>query len=205
MQTEILPAENPESLARAAQVILEGGLVSFPTDTVYGVGVLVDNQAGIEELYRVKERQGERAIPVLLGRIKDLAKITAEIGEIADRLAEVFWPGPLTLVVPRHTLLPNKISPSDTVGVRMPDHPMALALLNLTGPLAVTSANISGASNSKTAHEVYTQLGTRIPLILDGGRTPGGAPSTVVDCTGTEPRILRPGPIPLNDLLSALV
>ena len=204
MQTEVLPAQQSHSIERAAGVLKEGGLVAFPTDTVYGVGALVDNRAGIEELYLVKDRQVERAIPVLLADIKDLAKVTVEIGEMADRLAESFWPGPLTLVVPRHPQLPGIISPSDTVGVRMPDHPTALALLKLTGPLAVTSANLSGASNSETAQEVYVQLGARIALILDGGRTPGGAPSTVVDCTGTEPRILRPGPIPLHDLLSAL-
>jgi tRNA threonylcarbamoyl adenosine modification protein (Sua5/YciO/YrdC/YwlC family) len=123
---------------------------------------------------------------------------------MAYRLAARFWPGPLTLVLPKQKGLPEELSAQPTIGVRMPDHPVTLALLRRAGPLAVTSANISGAASSVTAQEVFAQLGGRIPLILDGGRTPGGVSSTVVDCTGREPRILRLGPISLKEIQKAL-
>jgi len=126
------------------------------------------------------------------------------MGEMAHRLAGHFWPGPLTLVVARHPSLPDNLSPLPTVGVRMPDHPVALMLLNRAGPLAVTSANVSGAPSASSAQEVFDQLQGRIPLVLDGGPTPGGVPSTVVDCTGSEPMILRQGPITMDQLLEAL-
>jgi L-threonylcarbamoyladenylate synthase len=107
-------------------------------------------------------------------------------------------------VVPRHSSLPSNLSPDPTIGVRMPDHPVVLALLRHVGPLAVTSANLSGQAIANTAQEVLAQLKGRIHLILDGGHTPGGVPSTVVDCTGTDLVLLRPGPISYDDLCAAL-
>jgi L-threonylcarbamoyladenylate synthase len=183
--------------------------VAFPTDTVYGVGALVGNPQAIEQLFVVKGRQAAKAIPVLLGGPEDLNRVAERIGYMALRLAESFWPGPLTLVVSRHPSLPENLSPEaapgpPTVGVRMPDHPVALALLQAAGPMAVTSANLSGGANTTTAFEVTGQLGGRIPLILDGGTTPGGSPSTVVDCTGPEPVVLRPGPVSLQEILDSL-
>jgi len=110
----------------------------------------------------------------------------------------------LTLVVPRHPNMPENISMLATIGVRMPDHPLAIELLKRAGPLAVTSANLSGAADSSSVEEVLAQLGGRIPLILNGGRTAGGQPSTVVDCTGPEPVILRQGPVTLEQIQAAL-
>jgi L-threonylcarbamoyladenylate synthase len=130
--------------------------------------------------------------------------VAVNIPDAALRLAERFWPGPLTIIFPRYPDLPSELSPLPTIGVRMPDHPVALKLLRLSGPLAVTSANISGSSNTRTAGEVMAQLGGRVPIILDGGRTPGGLPSTVVDPCGEELAILRPGPLTRSDLLSVL-
>ncbi len=118
----------------------------------------------------------------------------------SKRLAAAFWPGPLTVVVERHPDLPQNLSPLPTIGVRMPDHPIALALLNAAGPLAVTSANISNAANTASAQAVLEQLGGRISLLLDGGQTPGGTPSTVVDCTQPELKILRLGPISAEEI-----
>ncbi|RPJ22421.1 MAG: Sua5/YciO/YrdC/YwlC family protein, partial [Chloroflexi bacterium] len=115
-----------------------------------------------------------------------------------------FWPGPLTVLVPKRSDLPESVSATSTVGVRVPDHAVARALLRAAGPLAVTSANISGSQSPVIAQEVYKQLGGRIPLIIDGGRTPGGIPSTLVDCTIPELQILREGPISLEELRSAL-
>ena len=182
----------------------EGRLVAFPTDTVYGVAALAFDPAGIDQLYVVKGRDPAKAIAILLGSPDDLFKVTAEMNPMARRLARRFWPGSLTLVVPGHPALPANLSPLPTIGVRMPDHPTALALLKLAGPLATTSANLSGEPNANTAQEALSQLGGRIALILDGGRTPGGAPSTVVDCTGSDPVILRNGPISRKDLQQAL-
>ena len=204
MQTRLIPADQPEAIPAAIQALKRGELVAFPTDTVYGVGALVHDPEGIAQLYQVKERGAEKAIPVLLGDPGDLALVALEVGPVALRLAGRFWPGALTLVVPRHPALPEIISPYPTIGVRMPDHPVALRLLRAAGPLAATSANLSGAQSATTAEEVMSQLAGRIALILDGGRAPGGQPSTVVDCTGPDPEILRPGPVTLEQILAVL-
>jgi L-threonylcarbamoyladenylate synthase len=204
VETEILPAGDPHALDRALEVLQAGGLVAFPTDTVYGVGSLAFDAQGIDQLYRVKERQHTKAIPILLSRPEQLSQVSGEINITVERLSKRFWPGPLTLVLPRSTQLPANISQYTTIGVRIPDHPVALALIDRAGPLAVTSANLSGERNSRTAQEVFEQLAGRIALILDGGKTPGGAPSTVVDCTTPQLRILRSGPISKQELMAAL-
>ena len=204
METEILPAGDPRALDRALEILQAGGLVAFPTDTVYGVGSLAFDAQGIDQLYQVKERQHTKAIPILLSRPEQLSQVSGEINVTVARLSERFWPGPLTLVLPRSTQLPANISQYTTIGVRIPDHPVALALIDRAGPLAVTSANLSGERNSRTAQEVFEQLAGRIPLILDGGKTPGGAPSTIVDCTTPQLKILRSGPISKQELMAAL-
>lgn len=204
METEILLAGDPHALDRALEVLQAGGLVAFPTDTVYGVGSLAFDAQGIDQLYRVKERQHTKAIPILLSRPEQLSQVSGDINITVERLSKRFWPGPLTLVLPRSTQLPANISQYTTIGVRIPDHPVALALIDRAGPLAVTSANLSGERNSRTAQEVFEQLAGRIALILDGGKTPGGAPSTVVDCTTPQLRILRSGPISKQELMAAL-
>lgn len=203
METKIIPA-SPESLRHACDVLRAGGLVAFPTDTVYGVGALAFDGAAVESIYAAKDRPVEKAIPVLIGDLADLAKVSLEVPEMAAKLAARFWPGPLTLVVPKRPDLPESVSATATVGVRIPDHPVAVALLSLAGPMAVTSANLSGRPGPSTAQEVFTQLDGRIALILDGGTTPGGVPSTVVDCTGPEPKILREGPVSKDELRSVL-
>jgi L-threonylcarbamoyladenylate synthase len=203
METKIIPA-SPESLRLACDILRAGGLVAFPTDTVYGVGALAFDGAAVESIYIAKDRPLEKAIPVLIGDPADLAKVNLEVPEMAAKLAARFWPGPLTLVVPKHPDLPEWVSVTATVGVRVPDHPVAIALLRLAGPMAVTSANLSGRLSPSTAQEVFAQLGGRIALIIDGGKTPGGMPSTVVDCTGVELKVLREGPIKRAELLSIL-
>lgn len=200
MKTIILSANNNKAISRALELLKRGGLIAFPTDTVYGVGTLAFNARAIESIYVAKDRPTEKAIPVLIGGPEDLEKVTGEVPPIAAKLAARFWPGPLTLVVPKHPNLPDIVSAVPTVGVRVPDHPVARALLRAAGPMAVTSANISGQVSPKTAKEVSRQLNGRIPLVLDGGETPGGVPSTVVNCLGTEPVILREGPVTLKDI-----
>lgn len=199
-----MPAGDPDAYLQALKILHSSGIVVFPTDTVYGVGSLIHDAQAIEELYIAKGREANKAIAILLAEPAALDEVAGKMGSMALRFAERFWPGALTLVVPCHPGLPSNLSPLPTIGVRMPNHPVALELLRQAGPMAVTSANLSGQESTTTAQEVYDQLVGRIPLILDGGRTPGGTPSTVVDCTRSEPVILRPGPISLEMLQSAL-
>ncbi len=204
MITEILRAGYPSALNHAADVLQHGGLVAFPTDTVYGLAALPFKSEFVEGLFSAKGRNNTRAIAILIGDFTDLDRVVDHFDDKSSRLAHRFWPGPLTLVVPKHSRLPEVLSPDATIGVRMPDHPVALALLRKIGPLAVTSANISGQENANTAEEVNRQLNGRVHLILDGGRTSGGIPSTVVNCSSSSLTILREGPISLEAIESAL-
>jgi len=204
MQTEVLPADSPEAIPHALEILKTGGLVAFPTDTVYGVGARAFDGQAVESIYAAKDRPVEKAIPILIGTLDDLGKVGTDIPKTAHKLAARFWPGPLTILVPKRADLPAAVSATATVGVRVPDHHVARALLRAAGPMAVTSANISGGENPLTARQVEQQLGGRIALILDGGPTPGGIPSTLVDCTIPELKILRAGPVSLEELRSAL-
>jgi L-threonylcarbamoyladenylate synthase len=201
VKTEVRPAAQ---LQPALDVLKNGGIVAFPTDTVYGVGALAFDNAAIESIYTAKDRPLEKAIPILIGDLKDLEVIGLNIPDMALRLAARFWPGPLTCIIPKQPSLPSAVSATQTVAVRIPNHPDALALLRAAGPMAVTSANISGRQSPISVQEVYDQLNGRIPLILDGGNTPGGIPSTLVDCTGETPIIFREGPVTMENLISAL-
>ena len=200
MKTRLISGDDPEAISLALSILKSNGLVAFPTDTVYGVACNVFSIKGIEKLYIAKGRDSMKAIPVLVGDPGQLDLVTSTPNQVARRLAAHFWPGPLTLVVPRHPSLPDALSPTPTVGVRMPDHRLALALLSQSGPLATTSANLSGGLNPLSAQEVQAQLEGRIDLILDGGICPGGTPSTVVDCTSDALLIIRQGPLTLDDL-----
>jgi L-threonylcarbamoyladenylate synthase len=204
VKTRIIPISEPNAFEEAFRTLQKGGLVAFPTDTVYGVAALVNDPAAIAGLFEAKNRQMEKAIPVLLGSVRQIDLVAGSLPDTARLLAKHFWPGALTLVVPKKASLPEILSPLPTVGLRMPDHPAALRLLALSGPLAVTSANLSGGANPLTAGDVLAQLDGRIDLILDGGKTPGGIPSTVVDCTVDPIKILRQGAISEDQLRQAL-
>jgi L-threonylcarbamoyladenylate synthase len=201
MNTEIIP-DSHEAIQKALTILHTGGLVAFPTDTVYGVGALAFDDNAIRSIYVAKDRPVEKAIPILIADLEDMEKVGMNIPQTTYKLAARFWPGPLTCVIPKRPTLPESVSATSTVGVRVPDHEVARALLRAAGPMAVTSANLSGAQSPSTAEEVYAQLNGRIPLIIDGGRTPGGVPSTVVDCSTDEIKILREGPISWAELLS---
>jgi L-threonylcarbamoyladenylate synthase len=206
MDTAILPMDD-ESIRAAALLLAAGELVAFPTDTVYGVGAVAWDEPAVAKLYAAKLRPGDKAIPILLADPADLALVAADLPPTALRIAERFWPGALTLVVPRSARVPDEVTAGGAmVAVRVPDHDLARGLIRAAGaPLGTTSANISGQPSVATAAEVAAQLAGRVRLILDGGACPGGVPSTVVDLTGREPRILRPGPITLQEILAAML
>jgi L-threonylcarbamoyladenylate synthase len=191
-------------LEQALRVLRSGGLVAFPTDTVYGVGALAFDADAVERLYWAKERPADKAIPILLGGTTGVAEVAENVPDMALKLAEHFWPGPLTLVVGKSRRVPTSVASGGTIGIRVPDHAVALALLQAAGPMAVTSANVSGHIPARTAGEVLQQLEGKIDLVVDGGITPGGVASTVLDCTSDSPRILRQGPISLEEIESVL-
>jgi len=204
LRTQIVKPTDPDCLARALKILHEGGLVAFPTDTVYGLGALALDGKAVESIYLVKDRPIEKGIPVLLAEAQDMEQVGSNVPSMARKLAARFWPGPLTLIIPKIPSLPDAVSATDTVAVRVPDHPLARALLHSAGPLAVSSANLSGRNSPSTAEEVLTQLNGRIKLIIDGGKPSTGVASTVVDCTGAKPILMRPGPLTLEELEAVL-
>lgn len=208
MQTLVLFADRPGALAQAVAVLRSGGLVAFPTDTVYGVGAHAYLPAAVARLYAAKVRPEGKAIPLLLGDAADIERVSRNLPPLTQRLTNAFWPGALTLVVPRNPELPDIVTAGGpTVAVRLPDHPVPRALARALGaPLAATSANLSGQAEASSAADVMAQLDGRIDLLLDGGRCPGGVPSSVVDLTVQPPAILRQGaldPELLQRLLAA--
>ena len=204
MQTITLPANNPTSIQAALELLQEGEIIAFPTDTVYGLGTDAFYSPGIIKLFEAKGRDSNKAIAVLIGNIEQLDLLTDELNRIARNLVSKFWPGGLTIVVPKKKDLPELLSAGNSIGIRMPNHPVALELLRKFGPIATTSANFSGKNNPHDAQDVFQQLNKRLPLILDGGKCPGGVPSTVIDCSTDEVRILRPGAISKEEIDQSL-
>ncbi|MEI6291124.1 MAG: L-threonylcarbamoyladenylate synthase [Chloroflexota bacterium] len=204
MKTEIISIFHPEALQIALEIIRDGGLIAFPTDTVYGLGADAFNDLAVNTIYIAKGRSIEKAIPLLIGDLDQLSLVSRKVNFKSEKIASHFWPGPLTIIFPKQISIPISVTPYETVGVRIPDLQCTKDILKFTGPLAVTSANISGMSSPTNARDVFNQLNGRIPLILDGGPTPGGIPSTVVDCSGDEPIILREGPISLLEIKNFL-
>jgi L-threonylcarbamoyladenylate synthase len=199
-KTSLLTINRPESISQAAAVIKAGGVIAFPTDTVYGLGASAFQEAAVERIYEIKERSREKAIPILIGNPEDLSLISAAPDQRVTQIINQFWPGALTLILPISPDLPGNLSAAATIGVRIPDHDLTRELLRATGPIAATSANLSGQESALTAQDVFQSLGGKIDLILDGGRSPGGEASTVLDLTSPNPDILREGPISLEEI-----
>lgn len=204
MRTQIIEP-TWDNIARAIAALRAGGLVAFPTDTVYGLAVLAENEEAVARLYRVKGRGERKPIAVLLAEPTDLALVAREIPESARLLAARFWPGALTLVVPSLDSVPATVrAGSPNVGVRVPDHPLARDLIRRLGaPLATTSANRSGRGSLTHADEVWLELNGQIEYIIEG-ECPGGVESTVVDLSTAPPAILREGAIPRAEIEAAL-
>ncbi len=201
MKTKLIPATHPDAITLACEVIRSGGLIAFPTDTLYGLGCDPHLPTALQKIYAAKGRSASKAIPVLISRADQLESLVSGLPEQAARLMEIWWPGALTLVLPKHPNLPPDLTPYPGLAVRMPNHPVALALLGQTGPLAVTSANLSDHENPRDAKGVLAQLDGLVDLVLDGGTLLGRQASTIVDCMGDEPKLLREGPIPFSAIL----
>jgi L-threonylcarbamoyladenylate synthase len=205
MTATIVP-DGPDGWAAAIEVLLGGGVVALPTDTVYGICVALDTPGGVERLFEIKRRPPDKGIMLLL----ESAAQAPEIGVLtpaATALADACWPGGLTVVVSQR---PDRPLPAvltggmPTIGLRVPDHAAPRALAAGVGPLPTTSANVSGLPEARDAGEIRGQLGDVLDLILDGGPAHGGPASTVVDCTGDRPRILRVGEVPLDRVIAIL-
>ncbi len=195
------PARREEGLAAAAAALSRGELALIPTDTVYGVAADAFTPAAVTRLLAAKNRGRSMPVPVLIGEASTLAGLTASVPPVANRLAEAFWPGGLTLVVEHARTLAWDLGDAEgTVAVRLPDDDVARDLLRRTGPLAVSSANRSGRPAATTAAEAQYQLGEHAAVVLDGGPRVDSRPSTIVDCTAPTPRVLRIGAIDVDRL-----
>ena len=182
---------------QGVEILKRGGVIAFPTDTVYGLGADAFNAAAVERIYRIKGRPRHRQLPLLIAGVEQLAILTHALPEVARFFAGRFWPGGLTLVLPKGASLPSHLAQGTGIAVRVPNHPLCLALIEgLGNPIVGTSANISGRPPALSAGEVKQQLTGKIDFVIDGGRCPGKQESTVVDVTHQTPVILREGVIP---------
>lgn len=200
----ILDASDAQAIESALEALDEGRLVAIPTDTVYGVAALA-NEEGVRRLIVAKRRDVQKGIPLLVDSL-DQVRTVARVLPAAERLAARYWPGPMTLVLP---LRDRRHAPAlltgdrDSVAVRIPDHPVPRGLARALGPLAVSSANLAGEPETRTAQAALDALGTSVAFVLDAGPSPGGVPSTVVELReGEPPRILRQGAVPESEIMA---
>lgn len=191
-----------EQVKKGIDILRQGGLVAFPTDTVYGLGACYNLSQAVGRVYAVKNRPRNMPLPLLLADISQIAGIAESIPPVAWQLIGHFFPGALTIVLPRSSLVPDFVTAGGaTVAIRIPAHPVPVALAKgLGSPIVGTSANLSGKPSPLTAEEVYAQLGDKVDLIIDGGRCPGGKESTIIDVTGEIPVVRREGAIPIAEL-----
>lgn len=190
-------------MAAALGALADGRIVGIPTDTVYGLAADPFRPGATERLFEAKRRSRDVDLPVLVASIDQAMSLTTAVPDVAAALMRRYWPGPLTLVLPRRPDLTADLGEDEaTIGIRCPAHPVPLALCAKGGPIATTSANLHGEPTSQTAEEVVAVFGDAVAVVLDGGRR-AGSPSTVVDCTGTEPRLLREGRVAWSEVQAA--
>jgi L-threonylcarbamoyladenylate synthase len=193
-------------IEQAAAVVRAGGLVAYPTDTLYALGVDPFNAAAVERLFDAKGRKAETAIPLIAADVEQIEAALGVLPEVGARLASAFWPGPLTLVIPSSShLAPRLLGGRTTVAVRVPAHPVAVALARAVGrPITSTSANRSGEEPAATPDGVLASLGEVIDVLIDAGPCRGGAPSTIVDVTCEPPGLVRTGAVLWDRVLQSL-
>jgi L-threonylcarbamoyladenylate synthase len=192
-----LSSQVQQQIEKAAGIVKAGGVVVFPTDTIYGLGANPFNRKAVDRIYEIKQRPRHLPLPVLLAEESELDTIAAHVPEIARLLIKRFWPGGLTIVLHRAAAFPGSGTENeDTIAVRIPNHPVPLALVRLAAvPVIGTSANLSSQPGALIAEDAKKQLGSAVDFIIDGGTCPGGVESTVVDVTKSIPVILRKGAV----------
>ena len=197
-----LPLDIEQQVEKAIYILKRGGIVAFPTDTVYGLGAWANIRQAVERIYQVKGRPHHMALPLLLADTSEISKVAYPVPQVAWLLARSFLPGALTIVLYKSKSVSDAITGGGTtVAIRIPAHPVPIAIAKgVGGPIVGTSANLSGQPSSLTADEVYSQFGDKIDLVIDGGKCPGGRESTIVDVTGQMPVILREGAISRDEL-----
>ena len=190
------------STSQSVQILRDGGVIALPTDTLYGISANALDAEAAAKVFSVKDRGERSPLPIFVSDPGDLYKYARDIPDTAVRLAEIFWPGKLTIVVRKSDLVPDVVSGGlDTVGLRIPDHPAPREIVaQLGAPITATSANVSGKPALTTAEDVVAELGCRLDLVLDGGALVPSAPSTVIDVTANPPRILRQGALSASDI-----
>lgn len=204
MRTRVVRAEEPDVIEQALTVWQAGGLVVFPTDTVYGLSALPASTEALRRMWQIKGRGDGAFIALLLADLEELPRF-ATLPEVVQPLAQRFWPGPVTLMLPRTGAVPPEIGEGPRVGIRVPALPLARTLIRAAGgALAVTSANLPGHPAARNAQEVLAQLGSEVDLVIDGGWVSIGSASTVVDCTRWPPVVVREGPISEADIRGVL-
>lgn len=211
MKTKMIYIENPLSfdpaiLEEAAEIIREGGLVAFPTETVYGLGANALDENAAKKIYAAKGRPSDNPLIAHISCMKELQPLVEVIPDAARKLAEKYWPGPLTMVFPKSNIVPRGTTGGlDTVAVRMPADPIAACLIRMSGvPIAAPSANTSGRPSPTKAEHVLQDMNGKIEMIIDGGTVGIGLESTIVDVTGEVPTLLRPGAITMEMLTETL-
>jgi L-threonylcarbamoyladenylate synthase len=205
VRTTRLSFQLQQQIDKAADIVKAGGVVAFPTDTVYGLGANPFIPEAVDRIYKIKQRLRRLPLPILLADESQLDTIAASVPEIARLLMKRFWPGGLTIVLHKAAAFPGSgAAEEDTIAVRVPNHPITLALIKLAAvPVIGTSANLSSQPSALTAGDVEYQLDGAIDLVIDGGKCPGGVESTVVDITGKAPVILRKGAVPEEEINKA--
>jgi Sua5/YciO/YrdC/YwlC family protein len=198
--------EIEQQIKQAVAILKNGGVVAYPTDTVYGLGACMTDIKAVDRIFQVKGRPKGMALPVLIADLKQIEEIVTEFTPAAKRLAEEFLPGALTIILPKSADVPDIITGGGkTIAFRIPNHPVPLALVKGLGkPIVGTSANLSGQPSALTADEVRKQIGDKIDMVIDGGKCPGGIESTVIDLSGEKPIIRRQGAIPIEKLRKIL-
>ncbi len=207
MQTQLLdPARNPAAVETAARLLQAGEVVGLPTETVYGLGANALNRAAVRKIFQAKGRPQDNPLIVHIAEFSQIKPLVSQIPAAAKRLAEAFWPGPLTMILPKSDAIPDEVSAGlPSVGIRMPAHPVAQAILRAAGlPIAAPSANRSGKPSTTTARHVLEDMDGSIAAVVDGGPCRVGVESTVISLVTTPPRLLRPGGISLEQLRAVL-
>lgn len=200
--SERLPAYVSEQIENAVGVLREGGIVAYPTDTVYGLGADVYNDEAVKKVFAIKNRPLSLPLPVLIADAEQVISLTSELSLTARSLMERFWPGGLTIIFTKSPLFNSMVlAGGGKIGIRLPDHPVPRLLIKELGrPIAGTSANLHNRETALTATEVHEHLGGLVDFIIDAGRCPGGAESTIIDVTADPPRVLRHGIVPESEI-----